>query len=88
MQVDMPIAGNSESAADGGTFERRNPVTGAVATTAAAARQADAQRAAQAAAEAFAGWSALGPGPRRALLMRGAEALEARRQDFAAAMAA
>lgn len=88
MQVAMLIAGRSENAADGGTFERRNPVTGAVATTAAAGRLADAQRAAQAAADAFPVWSALGPGQRRALLMKAAEALEGRRQDFAAAMAA
>ena len=51
----------AEAAEHGATFERRNPVTGEVATRAAAASVADAMRAADAAAAAFPAWSALGP---------------------------
>jgi len=70
------------------TFERCNPMTGAVATTAAAATPDQARAAADAAAAALAGWSATGPGGRRALLNKAAAALEARASDFVAAMMA
>ncbi|ATY33488.1 aldehyde dehydrogenase [Sphingomonas psychrotolerans] len=68
------------------TFDRRNPVTGDVATSAPAATVADANAACAAAAAAFPKWSALGPNARRALLMKAAVALEARAEDFVAAM--
>jgi benzaldehyde dehydrogenase (NAD) len=48
----------------------------------------DAVAAVAAAAAAFREWSLKGPGERRKLLMKGAQALEARSADFAAAMAA
>ena len=69
------------------TFERLNPLTGAVATRAAAATIEDAAAAAASAAAAFPGWSALGPGARRARLMATADALEARESEFLEAMA-
>jgi benzaldehyde dehydrogenase (NAD) len=68
------------------TFERRNPVTGEVASTTPAASVADAEAAADAAAAAFPVWSALGPNARRALLMKAAVALEARADAFVEAM--
>lgn len=68
------------------TFERRNPVTGEVATTMPAASVADAEAACDAAAAAFPVWSAMGPNARRALLMKAATALEARADDFVQAM--
>jgi acyl-CoA reductase-like NAD-dependent aldehyde dehydrogenase len=74
-------------AADGVVFERLNPITGNVATRAAAASVADAQAAAAAAAAAFPAWSALGPGERRRRLAAAAAALEQRGSDFVAAMA-
>jgi acyl-CoA reductase-like NAD-dependent aldehyde dehydrogenase len=74
-------------AADGVVFERLNPITGNVATRAAAASVADAQNAAAAAAAAFPVWSALGPSERRARLAAAAEALERRGPEFVAAMA-
>jgi acyl-CoA reductase-like NAD-dependent aldehyde dehydrogenase len=74
-------------AADGVVFERLNPITGNVATRAAAASVADAQSAAAAAAAAFPAWSALGPGRRRARLAAAADALERRCPEFVAAMA-
>ncbi|NDY94097.1 aldehyde dehydrogenase, partial [Ideonella livida] len=75
-------------AADGRTFTRANPLDGQVATQAPAASVADAQAAVDAAAAAFPAWAALGPGARRALLLKAAHALEARAADFTAAMAA
>ncbi|WP_298282422.1 aldehyde dehydrogenase family protein [Acidocella sp.] len=65
-------------AQDGGTtatFERRNPLSGEVATTAIAATVADANAAAQA---ALPGWAALGPTARRALLSKAADTLAAK----------
>ncbi len=68
------------------TFERRNPVTGEVASTMPAASVRDAEAAAEAAAAAFPTWSALGPNARRGLLMKAAVALEARADAFVDAM--
>jgi acyl-CoA reductase-like NAD-dependent aldehyde dehydrogenase len=67
-------------------FERLDPVTGELATRAAAATVADANAAAAAAAAAFPAWSARGPNDRRALLTRAASALESRAAQFVAAM--
>jgi acyl-CoA reductase-like NAD-dependent aldehyde dehydrogenase len=75
-------------ASDAGVFERHNPMSGELVTRAAAATVADAQAAATAAAAAFPAWSALGPSERRAKLMRAADVLETRVDDFIAAMAA
>lgn len=75
---------NTELAAqDGTTFERRNPVTGAVVTVAAACKTADVDAAVQSAQAAFASWSQTGPNARRAILMKCADALEARSADIA-----
>ena len=75
-----------EGHAAGATFDRLNPVTGEVATTAPAATIADANAAVEAAAAAFPVWSAMGPNARRALLMKAADALEAKAPQFVAAM--
>lgn len=74
--------------ASGKTFDRLNPVTGKVATTAPAASVADAHAAVEAAAAAFPAWSALGPNARRAMLNRAADALAARGDAFVDAMMA
>ena len=68
------------------TFDRINPVTGAIATQAAAASTADAIAAVDAAKAAFPAWSALGPNARRAALMKAADALDAKASDFVEAM--
>lgn len=86
--ISMLINGAAVQASNGATFERRNPLDGEVATRAPAATVADAVAAADAAAAAFPAWSALGPGERRALLMKAAHALEVRSEAFAALMAA
>jgi acyl-CoA reductase-like NAD-dependent aldehyde dehydrogenase len=70
----------------GRTFDRLNPITGAVATTASAATVADANAAVEAAAAAFPLWSALGPNARRAALNKAADALAARADQFIEAM--
>ncbi len=69
-------------------FERLNPVTGEVASSAVAMTAADMPAIAARAAAAFPAWAATGPGTRRALLMKAADALEARAQAFAEAMIA
>jgi benzaldehyde dehydrogenase (NAD) len=68
------------------TFDRLNPVTGEVATTASAATVAEANAACEAAAAAFPVWSAMGPNARRALLNKAADALEAKGPQFIEAM--
>jgi acyl-CoA reductase-like NAD-dependent aldehyde dehydrogenase len=67
-------------------FERRDPVSGEVATRAAAATVDDAVAAAEAADAAFPAWSARGPNERRAMLNKAASALEARAGDLVDAM--
>jgi len=86
-QVAMLINGERTMSRDGATFERCNPLDNSVASTAPAAAVADAQAAAHAAAAAFPAWSAIGPGERRALLNRAADALEEKADAFALAMA-
>lgn len=86
--ISMLINGQSVAASSGATFTRLNPLDGNVATTAPAATEADAKSAVDAAAEAFPEWSAMGPGARRALLIKAAHALESKTEAFAAAMAA
>ncbi len=85
--ISMLIDGRAVPSGNGATFERRNPLDGSVATTAPAATPDDARAAVEAAARAFPAWSALGPGARRALLLKAAHALEAKGEAFAAAMA-
>ena len=85
--VQLLIGEGEIQSSNSAIFERRNPVTGQVATRAAAATIADARAAADAAAAAFPAWSQTGPSERRAMLNRAADALEARTQDFVRAMA-
>jgi benzaldehyde dehydrogenase (NAD) len=68
------------------TFQRLNPVTGEVASEAPAQTPDYARSVADAAQAALAGWSALGPNARRAMLMKASVALEARAEDFVDAM--
>ena len=86
--IRMLIGGEPRAAATGATFERRNPLDHSVATRAPAATAADAVAAVDAAAAAFPAWAAMGPGERRALLLKASHALEAKGEAFAAAMAA
>jgi acyl-CoA reductase-like NAD-dependent aldehyde dehydrogenase/ABC-type branched-subunit amino acid transport system ATPase component len=87
-ELSMLINGLAVSAEKGATFERRNPLDGSVATRAPAASEADAVAAVEAAAEAFKTWSQTGPGERRALLLKAADALEAKTPKFCEAVPA
>jgi len=81
------IGGRTMPASNGVTFERLNPITGQVATTAAAATLDDAHAAVVAAAAAFPAWSALAPTERRKRLSKAADLLDSRTGEFIAAMA-
>jgi acyl-CoA reductase-like NAD-dependent aldehyde dehydrogenase len=70
------------------TFERANPVTGELVTRSAAAGPEDAIRAADAAAAAFPAWSGLGPNARRRILLKAAEVLLSKMDEFNGVMAA
>jgi benzaldehyde dehydrogenase (NAD) len=67
-------------------FERVNPVTGEVASTAKAMTASDITAIADRAADAFPVWAAMGPNARRAVLVKAAAALEARADAFVEAM--
>ncbi|AVF39062.1 salicylaldehyde dehydrogenase [Pandoraea apista] len=84
----MLIDGKRVGATQGATFERRNPLDGEVASRAPAATVDDARAAVRAAWNAFPAWSNTGPGERRARLMKAADRLDAKVEQFQAAMAA
>ena len=81
--IKLLIGGRDVPAAKSATFERQNPLSGEVATRAAAASVEDARAAADAAAAAFPKWAAIGPNERRAKLSKAADLLEARAGQFA-----
>jgi acyl-CoA reductase-like NAD-dependent aldehyde dehydrogenase len=87
LETTLLIGGVTRPASTGATFDRRNPLTGEVASRAPAASLADAKAAVCAAASAFSAWAAMGPGERRTRLSRAAELLEKRVGDFVTAMA-
>jgi len=81
--INLLIAGRDVPASGSATFNRLNPISGEVATRAAAASVADARAAVDAAAAAFPKWSAIGPSERRAKLNKAADLLESRAAQFA-----
>lgn len=85
-QVRLMIGDKDANAADGASFERREPISDEVVSQAAAATTGDAQAAANAAAAAFPGWSATSPSQRRAVLNRAADLLIERTPEFVKAM--
>ena len=80
------IADRDVAAGGDRTFDRLDPMTGDIATRAAAASVGDAQKAADAAASAFPEWSGLPPVERRRLLLKAADILQSKADDFAAAV--
>jgi benzaldehyde dehydrogenase (NAD) len=86
MATAIPAANGSTMPDTGPTFDRLDPMTGKVATTARAATVADVDAACAVAAAAFPTWSALGPNARRALLNKAADALQAKAPQFIEAM--
>ncbi len=84
MNVGLLINNTNVPAAGGATFDRNSPISGELATRAAAAKSADVDAAVQSAANAFAAWSATGPAERRAILNACADVLDARQSEFIA----
>ena len=67
-------------------FNRLNPLTGEVASSAEAMQAGDIPAVAARAQEGFATWSKMGPNARRAVLNKAADALVAKKDQFVAAM--
>ena len=82
MDIGFLIDGTSVNAEDGDIFERKDPVTGKIATVAAAAKFADVSKVALSSARAFETWSETGPGTRRKLLLAAADLLETKTPEF------
>src|SRR3954468_5301399 len=81
-EISLLLESKDVPASNGATFDRLNPVTGDIASRAAAAQIADAKRAADAAAAAFPAWSATGPNARRAILLKAADLLASKAPQF------
>lgn len=88
METQLLIDNEWRAAKAGQTFERRHPVTDAVVTRAAAGGVADALEAVESASKAFKTWRRSTPTERRRILLKAADALEARMPQFIEAMAA
>jgi acyl-CoA reductase-like NAD-dependent aldehyde dehydrogenase len=82
MDIRMLIDGEAVAARDGRTFERHDPFTGKVATVAPSAGIADANAAVDAAAAAFPAWSEIGPNERRTYLLKAAEVMASKADEF------
>ena len=76
------IGGEWVDAVDGATFEDRDPFTGDVVATVAAAGADDARRAIEAAETAFASWSAAPPAERQRVFLKVADVLEGRLEEI------
>ena len=87
-EISLLLESKDVPASNGATFDRLNPVTGDIASRAAAAQIADAKRAADTAAAAFPAWSATGPNARRAILLKAADILASKAKQFIELMAA
>jgi vanillin dehydrogenase len=82
MDIGFIVDGAPADAEGGALFERTDPVTGKVATRAAAATLADVEKVVESASAAFPAWSETGPGTRRALLTKAADMMERHSEDF------
>lgn len=80
-ETKLLIGGKDVPATGGATFDRKDPVTGEVATRAAAATVEDVNKAVEAASKAFAEWSQMGPNARRMLLLKAADILQSKAGD-------
>ncbi|HEY8406471.1 MAG TPA: aldehyde dehydrogenase family protein [Gaiellaceae bacterium] len=79
-EVKQFIGGEWVDAADGATFEDKDPFTGETVAVVPASGGADAARAIEAAAAAFPAWAETPPAARQAVFLKAADILE-RRQD-------
>ena len=85
--VPQYVAGSWVEAANGRTFEIRDPWSGGVIGTAAAGDADDTRSAVEAAHEAFATWSQSLPHERQRVFLRAADLLEQRREDVVVLLA-
>ena len=76
------VNGESVDAADGATYDLVNPATGEVYAAAPASKAEDVDRAMQAADKAFEAWGDTTPAERQKALLKIADALEARADEF------
>ncbi|MGG7539820.1 aldehyde dehydrogenase [Rhizobium sp. Nf11,1] len=88
LETGLFINNQFRGASNGAVFERGNPISGEIVSTAPAATEADAIAAVRAAHSAFARWAKLGPHERRNMLMKASAGIRARHTDFADAMKA
>jgi acyl-CoA reductase-like NAD-dependent aldehyde dehydrogenase len=77
-ETKLLIGGKDVPATGGATFDRKDPVTGEVATRAAAASLEDVNKAVEAAAKAFPEWSQMGPNARRMILLKAADIMQSK----------
>lgn len=80
--VQLLIHGQSINASTGQTFQRISPIDGTVASTAAAASLDDVDRAIESAYQAFKVWSALSPTERRLRLLKAADLMDQKTEQF------
>ncbi len=85
-EAKLIIGGVHADAEGGAVYERLEPVSERLATRAASASPNDARSAANAAAAAFPVWSHTDPRERSSILLRAAELVEERKNDFVDAM--
>jgi len=81
-QVQLLIDGKSCPASDNSTFDHISPISGEIVTTAAAGKANDVNKAIDAAAKAFPIWSALPPSEKRLRLLKAADLLASRAEEF------
>ena len=81
------IGGEWTDAAEGGTFDVKDPFTGETVATAPAGGADDAARAIDAAQAAFQAWAATPPAVRQGIFLKAADVLESRSDEIVAALA-
>jgi acyl-CoA reductase-like NAD-dependent aldehyde dehydrogenase len=87
LEVKQFIGGEWTDAADGATFEDRDPYTGETVAVVPAGGAEDARRAIEAAQAAFPEWAATPPAARQAIFLKAAEILEGKRDDVVSMLA-
>ncbi|MGR9249351.1 aldehyde dehydrogenase [Rhizobium leguminosarum] len=82
MNISLLINGADCAASGGRTYDRIDPFTEKLASRAAAASLDDVAAAVSAASAAFGAWSKTGPGQRRAILMKAADIMDSKVDEF------
>ncbi|TAW05720.1 aldehyde dehydrogenase [Rhizobium ruizarguesonis] len=82
MNISLLINGADRAASGGRTYDRIDPFTEKLASRAAAASLDDVAAAVSAASAAFGAWSKTGPGQRRAILMKAADIMDSKVDEF------